>query len=77
LTGLGVRRAAISRLNRDRDPGEDHRATISMGRTAMAKAKPKKRKRAKVRDLKPRKSVKGGMRVRRSEDPCAGGEISR
>ena len=43
----------------------------------MAKAKPKKRKRAKVRDLKPRKSVKGGLRVRRSEDPCAGGEISR
>ena len=46
----------------------------------MAKAKAKKttkRKRSKIRDLKPRKSVKGGMRVRRSEDPCAGGEISR
>jgi hypothetical protein len=43
----------------------------------MAKAKAKKRKRAKVRDLKPRKSVKGGLRVRRSEDPCAGGEITR
>jgi hypothetical protein len=44
----------------------------------MAKATPKKRKRAKIRDLKPRKSVKGGrLRVRRSEDPCAGGEITR
>lgn len=44
---------------------------------AKAKAKTKKRKRAKVKDLKPRKSVKGGLRVRRSEDPCAGGEITR
>ena len=44
---------------------------------AKAKAKTKKRTRAKIRDLKPRKSVKGGLRVRRSEDPCAGGEISR
>jgi len=43
----------------------------------MAKAKTKKRKRAKIRDLKPRKSVKGRLRVRRSEDPCAGREISR
>ena len=43
----------------------------------MAKAKVKKRKRAKIRDLKPRKQVKGGLRVRRSEDPCAGGEIAR
>jgi hypothetical protein len=31
--------------------------------------------RSKVRDLKPRKQVKGGLR--RSEDPCAGGEIFR
>ena len=44
---------------------------------AKAKAKTKKRTRAKVHDLKPRKSVKGGLRVRRSEDPCAGGEITR
>jgi hypothetical protein len=44
---------------------------------AKAKAKKTKKKRAKIRDLKPRKSVKGGLRVRRSEDPCAGGEISR
>jgi hypothetical protein len=43
----------------------------------MAKAKAKKGKRAKIRDLKPRKQVKGGLRVRRSEDPCAGGEITR
>ena len=43
----------------------------------MAKAEVKKRKRAKIRDLKPRKQVKGGLRVRRSEDPCAGGEVTR
>lgn len=43
----------------------------------MAKAKVKKRKRAKIRDLKPRKQVKGGLKVRRSEDPCAGGEVTR
>jgi hypothetical protein len=44
---------------------------------AKAKAKVKKRKRAKIRDLKPRKQVKGGLRVRRSEDSCAGGEVTR
>jgi hypothetical protein len=31
--------------------------------------------RAKVRDLKPKKQVKGGL-IRRS-DPCEGGEIAR
>ena len=40
----------------------------------MAK-KRKKATKAKVRDLKPRKQVKGGLR--RQEDPCAGGEIVR
>jgi hypothetical protein len=40
----------------------------------MAKATKRKAK-AKVRDLKPRKQVKGGRR--RTEDPCAGGEVSR
>ena len=44
---------------------------------AKANTKTKKRKRSKMRDLKPRKSVKGGLSVRRSEDPCAGGQISR
>jgi hypothetical protein len=41
----------------------------------MAKAK----KKAKVRDLKPRKQVKGGVKARigRTEDPCQGGEITR
>ena len=43
----------------------------------MAKAMGKKRKRAKVRDLKPRKAakVKGGRRL--SEDPCMGGQVTR
>jgi hypothetical protein len=38
----------------------------------------KKRKtttKSKVRDLKPRKQVKGGLR--RTEDPCQGGELRR
>jgi hypothetical protein len=42
----------------------------------MAK-KRKKAAKAKVRDLKPRKQVKGGLIRRRVEDPCAGGEIVR
>jgi hypothetical protein len=41
----------------------------------MAKAKTKKKKGAKVRDLRARKQVKGG--VRRTEDPCMGGEVTR
>jgi hypothetical protein len=41
----------------------------------MTKKKAAKKKSAKVRDLRPRKQVKGGLR--RTEDPCAGGEISR
>jgi hypothetical protein len=40
----------------------------------MAK-KVRKTTKSKVRDLKPRKQVKGGLR--RREDPCAGGEIFR
>jgi hypothetical protein len=41
----------------------------------MAKAK---RKKAKVRDLKARKQVKGGAKIRtsRTGDPCDGGEVS-
>jgi len=41
----------------------------------MAKAKAKKRKGTKIRDLKPRKAgqVKGGVHL--SEDPCAGGKL--
>ena len=43
----------------------------------MAKAKAKKRKGTKIRDLKPRKTgtgqVKGGVHL--SEDPCAGGKL--
>jgi hypothetical protein len=35
----------------------------------------KKTTKAKVRDLKPRKQVKGGLR--RTGDPCDGGEITR
>jgi hypothetical protein len=42
---------------------------------AMAKAKTKKKKSAKVRDLRARKQVKGG--ARRTEDPCMGGEVTR
>jgi hypothetical protein len=41
----------------------------------MAKAK----KKAKVRDLKPRKQVKGGaskLKTSRTGDPCDGGEVS-
>ncbi len=40
----------------------------------MAKAKKKK---AKVRDLSAKKQVKGGRKLQRSEDPCAGGEVAR
>ena len=40
----------------------------------MAKAKKKK---AKVRDLGAKKQVKGGSKLQRSEDPCAGGEVAR
>jgi len=40
----------------------------------MAKAKKKK---AKVRDLGAKKQVKGGRKLQRSEDPCAGGEVAR
>jgi len=43
----------------------------------MAKAK-KAKKKSKVRDLKPRKMVKGGSKFdgpRRPGDPCDGGEI--
>jgi hypothetical protein len=40
----------------------------------MAKKK-KATSRAKPRDLKPRKQVKGGLR--RTGDPCDGGEIRR
>jgi hypothetical protein len=43
----------------------------------MAKAK-KAKKKSKVRDLKPRKMVKGGNKFgggRRTGDPCDGGEI--
>lgn len=39
----------------------------------MAKKKKKTATRAKVRDLKPRKQVKGGLA--RTGDPCDGGEI--
>ena len=39
-------------------------------------AKKKATTKAKARDLKPRKQVKGGVR-RRVEDPCQGGEILR
>jgi hypothetical protein len=42
----------------------------------MAKAKTKKKKKsAKVRDLRARKQVKGGARL--SEDPCMGGQVTR
>jgi hypothetical protein len=43
----------------------------------MAKAK-KAKKSSKVRDLKPRKTVKGGSKIggRISADPCEGGEYS-
>jgi len=41
----------------------------------MAKKKTTTTK-SKVRDLKPRKQVKGGL-LRRREDPCQGGEIFR
>jgi hypothetical protein len=42
----------------------------------MAKAK-KAKKKSKVRDLKPRRMVKGGSKIggRRPGDPCDGGEI--
>jgi hypothetical protein len=40
----------------------------------MAKAKKKK---AKVRDLSARKQVKGGLKTRRTGDPCDGGEVAR
>jgi hypothetical protein len=39
----------------------------------MAKKTKKKATKAKARDLKPRKSVKGGLA--RTSDPCEGGEI--
>ena len=43
----------------------------------MAKAK-KARKKSKVRDLKPRKMIKGGSKIggRISAEPCEGGEYS-
>jgi hypothetical protein len=44
----------------------------------MAKAKKAKKKKGKVRDLKPRKMVKGGSKFgggQRPGDPCDGGEI--
>jgi hypothetical protein len=41
----------------------------------MAKAKKKAKK---VRDLAAKKQVKGGMsKLRRSGDPCEGGEVAR
>jgi hypothetical protein len=39
------------------------------------KMKKKKTTKAKMRDMKPRKQVKGGMAVK--SDPCEGGELSR
>ena len=42
----------------------------------MAKAKKTKKGKTKVRDLKARKPVKGGLGVRRTGDPCDGGEIA-
>jgi hypothetical protein len=44
----------------------------------MAKAKKATKKKSKVRDLKPRKMVKGGSKFGggpRPGDPCDGGEI--
>ena len=40
----------------------------------MAKAKAKAKKKAKVRDLSAKKQVKGGLR--RTGDPCDGGEVT-
>jgi hypothetical protein len=36
----------------------------------------KKKSKAKVRTLKSRKVVKGGLRVKKTGDPCDGGEIA-
>jgi hypothetical protein len=60
-------------LRADRRAGLAHRR-LEQGERAMAKKK-KATTKSKVRDLKPRKQVKGGLR--RIEDPCQGGEIFR
>jgi hypothetical protein len=41
----------------------------------MKKMKKKTTTKAKMRDMKPRKQVKGGVAVK--SDPCEGGELSR
>ena len=43
----------------------------------MAKSKMKKKAAVRVRDLTPRKQVKGGVKKSLTADPCCGGEITK